>query len=138
MNDYSLSEADWWRKEVTQYFEENSDNIRIINPTRGKPDTAKLGLNYDNTFRSEKRYIFRRDMNDVRRCDFLYVYLPISEKGISIGSLIEIGWATALDKPIFVVTNNVSLQKHPLISESAVWIGESLEQGVEVVTDFYE
>jgi nucleoside 2-deoxyribosyltransferase len=138
MNGYSLSEANWWRKEITQYFEENSNNIRIINPTRGKSDTDRLDTGYDKSFRSEKRYIFRRDMNDVRRCDFLFVYLPISEKGISIGSLVEIGWATVLGKPIFVVTNNVSLQKHPLINGSAVWIGDSLEQGVEVVTDFYE
>ena len=138
MNGLSLSEAKDWRQRVSQYFEENSNNIRIISPTRGKSDTDNLGTDYDNTFRSKNRYIYRRDMNDVRRCDFLFVYLPISEKGVSIGSVIEIGWATVLGKPIFLTTNNVLLQKHPLVSQPTVWIGETLEEAVEVVVDFYE
>lgn len=138
MAELSLDEANSWRDEVTQYFADNTENIRSVNPTRGKVPTDKFGVDYDNSFRSRSSYIFKRDFNDVKKCDFMFIHFPITARNLSIGSIVEIGWATVLQKPMFVITHNQRIAKHPLIKEPAVWIGNSLEKGVEVVVDYFD
>lgn len=138
MNGHSLSEANSWREDVKRFFKENSNNIRLISPTRGKVETDCLATDYDGTYRSNSKYIYYRDRADVKRCDSLLAYLPITTQNLSVGSILEIGWATVLGKPIFLVTQNKLLIDHPLISNSCTWIGETLEEAVEVVLDFYD
>jgi hypothetical protein len=52
-------------------------------------------------------HVFRRDWHFARACDAVVVVLPADELGRlyrSDGAFMEIGWAVALGKPLFVVT----------------------------------
>ncbi len=53
-------------------------------------------------------HVFRRDWHFAQACDATVVVLPADEHGQlyrSDGAFIEIGWAVALGKPLFVVTD---------------------------------
>jgi nucleoside 2-deoxyribosyltransferase len=56
-------------------------------------------------------HVFRRDWDFVLACDAVVVVLPVDEYGMlyrSDGVFIEIGWAVALGKPLFVVTDRTA------------------------------
>lgn len=76
-----------------------------------------------------------RDHFDVKNADMLFAYLPreMNERRPSWGTAIEIGWASAYQKPIVLVTDDEGLAKHPLVLGSVGWIVPTLAEGVEVV-----
>ena len=65
----------------------------------------------------------------------ILVYLPkeMNERRPSWGTSIEIGWASAHDKPIVLVTDDANLATHPLVRESVGWIVPDLDTGIQVV-----
>ena len=56
--------------------------------------------------------------------DLILAYLPreLNERRPSYGTVIEIGWAIGLRKPIIVVTDDDYLSEHPLIKAKSNWI----------------
>jgi nucleoside 2-deoxyribosyltransferase len=56
-------------------------------------------------------HVFRRDWHFAQACDAVVVVLPADRRGVlyrSDGVFIEIGWAVALGKPLFVVTDRTA------------------------------
>ena len=81
--------------------------------------------------------ITTRDIWDVRSCDAVLFNLLGAEK-VSIGTMIEYGWASAFNKPIITViekkdeeTKNV--HEHPIIRRLSGYRVETLDQGLTVV-----
>jgi len=127
----SKQDATGWRNTVSEELDQH--NIRGISPLRCEPPNqgsiyATLGQPDDPMFGSAAA-IGAKNEFDVRTCDMILAYLPT----VSVGTIIEIGWGKALNKPVIVVSPNLTLQSHPDIIQSASWILTHLDEAVEVI-----
>lgn len=133
-----LDAADW-RQEAKMAL--SRYDIETLSPLRGKDalcGPARISTDfrdYDNKgpfFTS--RGIMARDFNDVKRCDVLLVNLIGCAKP-SMGTVMELGWAYAMQKPAVVVmeaTGNVH-DLHPMLHEAIPFRVETLDEAVHVV-----
>ena len=92
-----------WREYATKQLAE--DGIIGLSPMRAKEflkSHPKLvdGI-YDHPLTMDSGFT-TRDMWDVRRCDAILFNLLNAEK-VSIGTMIEYGWASAFNKPMITV-----------------------------------
>ena len=129
-----------WREEVqAELF---YANITAFSPLRaknflreigvldnaGKPDSAYLGLNP----LSEPKGITTRDRFDCQRSDMVLVNLEGAEK-VSIGTMIELGWADAARRPIVIAMEEDNPHRHAMVNEVAGFIVPTLSEAVAVV-----
>lgn len=141
----TYGEATDWRLRVAKALAQRSDyGIAAVSPMRMKEWAArmeKIEGNYAAAAGADYRItgtpmaIRTRDHFDVKNADLLFAYLPreMNERRPSWGSAIEIGWASAYQKPVVLVTDDENLAKHPLILGSVGWIVPTLEEGIEAV-----
>lgn len=140
----SYKEATDWR----DFVENNlAPGIIGVSPMRLKEWCARtdkiadveqykeIASDYEFLISGESHAIRARDHFDVRTVDMVFVYLPkmLNARRPSWGTAIEIGWASAVDKPIVLVTDDDTLANHPLVRESVGWIVPNLATGVDVV-----
>lgn len=80
------------------------------------------------------RGIMTRDFNDVKQCDALLVNL-LGAKSPSLGTVMELAWAFALQKPAVVVIEQSGNphDNHPMIHEAMSFRVETLDEGVSAV-----
>ena len=83
-----------------------------------------------------------RDMWDVIRSDAVLFNLLRSEK-VSIGTMIEYGWASAYNKPIVTIMEGKENEKrniheHPMIRRLSGYRVETLEEGLTVVRALFD
>jgi nucleoside 2-deoxyribosyltransferase len=69
---------------------------------------------------------------DVMRCDMILVNFLGASK-VSIGSVMEIGWADAWRKPIIVVMEKDNVHSHAMIREVAGYIVSNLDEAIKIV-----
>lgn len=132
MSGMTLKATNRWREIATEFFEDLG--VKCLSPLRDKEYPDILDKNYigDSLFFTSK-FLTLRDRNDVKSSDLILFNFSIAPKKISIGSLIEVGWADAFDKPsvcIIQKENNVHL--HPMLIESCDFVVDSLESGLYV------
>ena len=117
-------EAVEWRSYASRRLGEL--NVEALNPMRAKQvlaTQARISTNF-NDYASRgafftSRGIMARDFNDVKRCDALLVNLLGLVKP-SLGTIMELGWAYALQKPAVVAIEaqgNIH-DGHPMIFEA--------------------
>lgn len=94
----------------------------------GTPDSAYMGLNP----LSEPKGITARDRFDCTRCDVVMVNL-LGAQRISIGTMIEAGWADAARRPIVVAMEPDNIHRHAMLNEVAGFIVPTLKEAVAVV-----
>ena len=106
-----------WRKAATVSFD---DGIRAISPVR-----------MDSTLTTA---IITQNQYDVRECDVTLAYLPksISDRRCSYGTICEIAWAHAQNKPVVIVSDDPYVHDHPVIQEIGVHFDE-LNTAVEYI-----
>jgi len=80
------------------------------------------------------RGIMTRDFNDVKRCDALLVNLLDLTKRSS-GTIMELAWAFALQKPAVVAIEAVGNphDKHPMIFEAMPFRVATIEEAIDSV-----
>ena len=73
-------------------------------------------------------------------CDLILAYLPkeLNERRPSYGTVIEIGWAIGLRKPIIVVTDDEYLSSHPLIQAKSNWIFDNFNDAIDVIHGLFD
>ena len=78
--------------------------------------------------------IMARDFNDVRRCDALLVNLLGLTKP-SMGTIMELAWAYALQKPAVVAIEKSGNphDNHPMIHEAMPFRVETLDEAIDAV-----
>jgi nucleoside 2-deoxyribosyltransferase len=81
--------------------------------------------------------IVTRDIWDVQRADAVLFNL-LNAKKISIGTMVEYGWASAFNKPIITVmekrgSKKENIHEHPMVRRASGYRVETLEQGLTVV-----
>ena len=139
-----FDEATYWRDAVSRKF---LPGIVGVSPMRVKEWCENLGViegtdqyqahttDAEYLISGESHAIRARDFNDVKNADMVLMYAPqdvIQRVGHSVGTLIELGWASAQGVPVVLVTDH-PMMLHPLVRESAGWIVPTLELGVEAV-----
>ena len=88
---------------------------------------------------SDARAINAKNWLDTESADLVLAYLPkeMNDRRPSIGTIIEIGWAIGLRKPLIVVSDDEYLMEHPLIQRNASWRLDNLHDAVEVITGLF-
>ena len=133
------TEATEWRDHVCTFF---PHGIVGISPLRCEP--LKKGLTYTDEgatpkMWSDPRAIATKNWLDTESCDLVLAYLPkeLNDRRPSYGTVIEIGWAIGLRKPLIVVSDDKQLMDHPLIKHNASWRLDSLDDAVEVINGLF-
>lgn len=126
-----------WRDEAA--FELGT-NFLCLSPMRAKDFLEKTGVEIEegmftnpieNALTSPKG-IVARDHNDVMTCDAVLMYL-LNPTKVSIGTMIEIGWAHAYRKPIILVMDRGNIHDHSMVTEIASFIVPDLESGIKII-----
>lgn len=108
-----------------------------ISPLRCEPiHGSHYGTGYPEDPRfGTSRAIAHKNLFDVRQCHMTLAYLPKPLKGRkqSWGTLSEVAWAKALDKPAIVVSNDPEVIAHPVVNANAGWLVPNLDAGLDVV-----
>ena len=132
-------EATEWRSEVQELL---PYGIIGISPLRCEP--VKEGMTYTDEgatdpMWSDARAINAKNWLDTESCDLVLAYLPkvMNDRRPSIGTIIEIGWAIGLRKPLIVVSDDDQYMEHPLIKHNASWRLDNLSDAVEVITGLF-
>lgn len=138
------AEATDWRASVAAQLQARRvfGSIVAVSPMRMKDWTRRMeriegeyqeAAGEDYRITGAPMAIRTRDHFDVKNADMLFVYLPreMIKRRPSWGTAIEIGWASAYQKPIVLVTDDANLANHPLILGSVGWIVPTLEEGIE-------
>jgi nucleoside 2-deoxyribosyltransferase len=131
----NYNEATDWRsntrKELWKY------NIDGLSPMRGKefldlPGKIPIQESYNEILQGSSVWINTRDYNDVRRSDGLLVNFLGSTK-VSIGTVLEIGFAKALNKPIVIAMERGNIHSHVMIDHGYVVIVPTLEDAINAI-----
>jgi len=104
-----------------------------ISPLRGKEFLKSVGVinqSYEHHPFATAKGITTRDRNDVYTCDLMLVNLLGASK-ITIGTMIEVGWADAFRKPIVLVMEPDNLHSHPILNTCCGYICTTLDEGIE-------
>lgn len=79
------------------------------------------------------RSLVTRDHFDVRTCNVMLVNL-LGAKKVSIGTMVEYGWADAYRKPIItIIEKEGNIHEHPFIQELTGFRVDNLDSGLAVV-----
>lgn len=86
------------------------------------------------------RAIAAKNWLDSVKADVILAYMPheLVKDRPSFGTVIEIGWAIGLRKPLFLVSDHIPLIKHPLITEHAAWVGSDLNTALDDLISVFE
>lgn len=137
----SYDNATDWRVQARALLSDRG--VETLDPMRAKSALgARNNGNISKDFTDYSDYgafftsrgIMTRDFNDVKRCDALLVnLLGLTER--SSGTIMELAWAFALQKPAVVAIEAVGNphDKHPMIFEAMPFRVESLEEAIDAV-----
>jgi nucleoside 2-deoxyribosyltransferase len=137
----SYHSATDWRIDAKNVLE--ARGIETLNPMRAKTVLANHNAGIiSNSFHDYARYgtfftsqgIMTRDFNDVRQCDALLVNLLDLTKP-SLGTIMELAWAYALQKPAVVAIEGIGNphDNHPMIAAAMPFRVESLDEAIDSV-----
>lgn len=134
-----FDDATNWRHQAKHALDlrgiESLDPMRAKNAlsTRGRISTnCSDYAEYGPFFVS--RGIMTRDFNDVKSCDALLVNLLGLTKA-SIGTVMELGWGFALQKPTVVVMEREGNphDNHPMVLETIGFRVETLDEAIDAL-----
>lgn len=127
------SEANDWRHAAIVALKPYG--IAGISPLRCEP---LHGERYDYTHPDPRfgtaKAIASKNFLDVQMCDMTLCYFSsaLNERRLSVGTVLELGWAYALRKPTIVVTDMQRMADHPVVQASAGWIVETIQEGIDI------
>lgn len=124
-----------WREDFAGRILREGLPIRVLSPMRHKEHLRKS----KSLWADGSKAIIERDLADIRRSDLMVVNVNGARR-VSIGTMIEIGYATALGKPIVLIWNDEGNSENPhnhgwVTSLSAYWATD-VEEAVKFVTAF--
>jgi hypothetical protein len=130
----TYTEGQTWRDYVAATVPEE---IRTISPLRGKSvrlaRVGKIENSYEDNPLTAITGITTRDRFDCTRADAV-LFNCLDMRGISIGTMIELGWADAARNPIILVAkSNSEVAQHPMVRGIAGYILESLDDALMVL-----
>jgi len=128
-----------WRQAVE--VELNDFGIAASSPMRGKAflNTGKelSPLGDEGRGVASSLGITMRDRMDTTKASCLLVNL-LGAQRVSIGTMIELGWADATRVPIVIVMEPDNIHQHCIVQGVAGYITDSLAKGVQLVVALLE
>jgi len=133
----SYAGATDWR---SQAIEALRPDIVGVSPMRGKDYLAMLptigGTSEEAYTRlsvmSAPKGVICRDRWDVRTCDAVLMNVLGAAK-VSVGTMIEVGWADAFRKPVVVVREPGNVHSHMMLDEIAGYTVGTLDEAVSIL-----
>jgi nucleoside 2-deoxyribosyltransferase len=80
---------------------------------------------------SSPKGITARDRFDTMRSDLIFCNLMGMDK-ISVGSMIEFGWADAMRIPILLVAEEGNIHEHAMVNDMISFRAYSLKEGLDI------
>jgi hypothetical protein len=121
-----------WREYVMSKLPQE---IRGISPLRAKGERlVRVGIindSYEDNPLTSAKGINTRDRFDCTRADCIIMNLLGASK-VTIGTMIEIGWADAARRPIILVMEKDNIHNHPMVRECAGFIVDNLDEAITV------
>lgn len=137
----TYNEALDWRRDVEKALLFDDYYIEVLSPMRGHEWIRAAGkrisgLQIKGYPIATDEAITARDKFDVKRSDVILVNL-LGTDDVSIGTCIELGWASAFDKPVILVIEPESnLHDHPMVRAIAAVRVSTLSEGIRAVKHF--
>jgi nucleoside 2-deoxyribosyltransferase len=129
----SYKGATGWRHKFAE--DAQALGYNVYSPMRGKEHLVHIKRlrphGYDNPMSTDQA-IMRRDSFDVRRSDVLVANLAGAEI-VSIGTVMELGWAYILGKYVIIVMEDKNIHSHAFVEQSASAIVETLKDALKVL-----
>lgn len=128
----TFGECTDWREYATKAL---APEITAFSPMRQKGFLAargKLEGAYDTHPLSTAKGITTRDRHDCTGCDVILMNLLDAER-VSIGTMIEVGYAAIARRPIVLVMEPGNLHEHPMLAEEAGYRVQTLDEGIAIV-----
>lgn len=126
-----------WRDFARQFLAEFG--VDGLSPMRGKEFLRGKGTITDgmqeviSNFMSQDAAIVTRDRWDTTRCDFMLVNLLGAER-VSIGTMIELGWADAARVPVVLVMEpSGNIHEHAFVRQLSGYRVDTLEAGLDLL-----
>ena len=130
----SYVSATGWRDDVAGVL--RAAGIEPLSPMRGKGylrnETVINGPFGNGSYPqalSTPAAINGRDRFDVMSSDIIFMNLLGADK-VSIGTMIEVGWADAYRKPILLIDKDGSLHDHAMVRHAASWVFDNMIDAV--------
>lgn len=135
----TVGQANNWRKDFAAKLAEHG--IVGISPLRCEPLVGETyDLSYVDPCFGQPKSILAKNFLDLRKCDFTLAFLPMVADGAqrSIGTIGEISWAYALQKPCAVVTDDPLIRHHPFTSTQPSWpLLNNLDEALRLLVGLY-
>lgn len=125
--------ANDWRYKVADAL--RGHDIIGISPLRCEPLIgAKYTAQYADPKFGTARAIGHKNLHDLRVCDLTFAFMPKPPAGgiHSVGTILEIGGAHLIGKPVVLVTDDPFLNDHPVMTTFTGWTLPTLEDGIDV------
>lgn len=129
-----------WREYAEKVLAEAE--IEGVSPMRAKDYLASLGTisghgrDYHNmNVMSQQHSVITRDRFDTQRCDVVLMNL-LGAKQVSIGTMVELGWADAARVPVVLVREEPGtggVHDHMFVHELGGFGVATLDEGLDVV-----
>jgi len=129
----SYGECTDWRQFVARHV---AQDIIPLSPLRGKrylENEKEIGDSYEHIAMSTAQAITTRDRFDLQSCDMMIANF-LGAKKVSIGSVIELGWADAFRKPvILVIESENNIHEHSIVNSIAGFRVSTLKEAITIV-----
>ncbi len=118
-------DASSWREKIVKEYLAIGNNVKFLNPLRGKGPYLK-SLKYNDPAEDadvmvKRKSIVIQDCNDIRMSDAIVANFNGAEQ-VSIGTVFEIAIAYELKKPIITVMEDSNIHQHAFIKEASTFI----------------
>lgn len=134
----TLAGANNWRTIAQEYL--SNKGIKAITPLRGKDYLNSL-VEADGTYKTQysehpmstPHGITCRDRWDSTRCDLLFAYFPDGLDKVSIGTIMEIAWASMSGVYVLAVIEKDSIHDHGMLTESCSLVLHDFDQALKLI-----
>ena len=134
---WGYGDATNWREHVRANL---NPGIVGLSPLRAKEylkNETAIGDSYEqmeghDTPLSSSRGIMTRDFYDCRKCDMVMANL-LGTETVSIGTVMEIAWAYALNKPLVLVLEDNNIHEHSMIREATGFRVKTIDEAISIV-----
>jgi len=124
--------AQEWRTQFSQAIDER---IECFSPMRGKEYLTmrgKLEGSYEEFPLSTAQAITTRDRYDCMGAD-LVVFNMLGAEKVSIGTMIELGWADAVRRPgILIMEKTGNIHDHPMVRKTTQFRVDNIKDAVAI------
>lgn len=129
----SYAAATEWREHAQRMLASNG--IVCFSPMRHKEYLAheqELGLSYTQKL-STARGITSRDRFDTMRVD-LVIMNVLGMQRVSVGCMIELGWADSCRTPVILVAEAGNPHLHPMVEDTVFAIVETVDEAISLAS----